>query len=102
MKEDLPIAASALHLSIHPWEIGSCERFREGFCRTKQTATEWTICFWGPLANNNQKRIAGFALKSRLPTMYGNRERVEASGLMSYGRTSRTATGASHITWTES
>ena len=39
----------------------------------------------GPLMNNNQKRTAGFALKSRLPSMYGNRERVEAGGLMSYG-----------------
>ena len=33
----------------------------------------------------NQKRIAGFALKSRLPSMYGNREAVDAGGLMSYG-----------------
>ena len=32
----------------------------------------------------NQKRTAGFALKSRLPSMYGARERVEAGGLMSY------------------
>jgi putative ABC transport system substrate-binding protein len=35
--------------------------------------------------NINQKRTAGFALKSRLPSMYGNRERVDAGGLMSYG-----------------
>ena len=33
----------------------------------------------------NQKRIAGFALKSRLPSVYGNREDVNAGGLMSYG-----------------
>ena len=33
----------------------------------------------------NRKRIAGFALKSRLPSMYGRREAVEAGGLMSYG-----------------
>ena len=33
----------------------------------------------------NRKRIAGFALKSRLPSMYGNREAVDAGGLMSYG-----------------
>ena len=33
----------------------------------------------------NQKRIVGFALKSRLPSVYGNREAVEAGGLMSYG-----------------
>ena len=33
----------------------------------------------------NQKRTAGFALKSRLPSIYGSRERVAAGGLMSYG-----------------
>ena len=32
----------------------------------------------------NEKRIVGFALKSRLPAVYGSREAVEAGGLMSY------------------
>jgi len=39
----------------------------------------------GPLMNANEKRIAGFALKSRLPSMYGYRGGVEAGGLMFYG-----------------
>ena len=38
-----------------------------------------------PLINTNRKRIVGFALKSRLPSMYISREDVEAGGLMSYG-----------------
>jgi len=33
----------------------------------------------------NEKRIVDFALKSRLPSMYGRREAVEAGGLMFYG-----------------
>jgi hypothetical protein len=33
----------------------------------------------------NRKRIAGFALKSRLPSVYLRREFVDAGGLMSYG-----------------
>src|SRR5687768_11560048 len=33
----------------------------------------------------NAKRIAGFALKSRLPSVYTNREAVDAGGLMYYG-----------------
>jgi ABC-type uncharacterized transport system substrate-binding protein len=32
-----------------------------------------------------RKRIAGFALKSRLPSTYNNKEAVEVGGLMSYG-----------------
>jgi ABC-type uncharacterized transport system substrate-binding protein len=34
---------------------------------------------------DNRKRIAGLALKSRLPSVYSNREAVEAGGLMYYG-----------------
>ncbi len=33
----------------------------------------------------NRKRIVDFALKSRLPSMYNNREYVDAGGLMYYG-----------------
>ena len=39
----------------------------------------------GPLMGANRKRIADFALKSRLPSMYGNREAVDAGGLIYYG-----------------
>ena len=35
--------------------------------------------------NANQKRIVGFALKSRLPSVYGTRAPVDAGGLMYYG-----------------
>jgi len=37
------------------------------------------------LTSANQVRINSFALAARLPTMYPNRERLEAGGLMSYG-----------------
>ena len=37
------------------------------------------------LMSANQKRIASFALKSRLPSMYTRGEAVDAGGLMSYG-----------------
>ena len=39
----------------------------------------------GPLMLANGKRIAGFALKNRLPSIYVRREFVDAGGLMSYG-----------------
>ena len=39
----------------------------------------------GQLMNANRKRIADFALKSRLPSMCRNGEFVDAGGLMSYG-----------------
>jgi putative ABC transport system substrate-binding protein len=39
----------------------------------------------GNLMSANQKRIVGFALKSRLPSMYPTKGFVDAGGLMSYG-----------------
>ena len=63
-----------------------CGRFREGIRCAKQGAPGWTLrARGGPLMRANQKRIADFALKSRLPSMYGSREAVDAGGLMSYG-----------------
>jgi putative ABC transport system substrate-binding protein len=35
--------------------------------------------------NANQKWIVSFAQKSRLPSVYQNKEAVDAGGLMSYG-----------------
>ena len=50
----------------------SCGRFREGIRCAKQAAPGWTLrARRSPLMNANQKRIVGFALKSRLPSMYG-------------------------------
>ena len=80
-----------------------CGRFREGICCAKQAAPGWTLRGRrAALMGDNQKRIVGFALKSRLPSMYTNREKVELVDSCITGRTSRTATGASHISWTES
>jgi putative tryptophan/tyrosine transport system substrate-binding protein len=39
----------------------------------------------GVVMRPNRKRIAGFALKSRLPSMGSSREYADAGGLMSYG-----------------
>ena len=61
-----------------------------------------SMCSGAALTSANRERIVDFALKSRLPSMYSNREAVDAGGLISYGADQRTATGASHITWTES
>ena len=64
----------------------SCGRFREGICwAEKERPDGLYVPGGGPVISANRKRIAGFASKSRLPSMYNNTESVDAGGLMSYG-----------------
>jgi len=85
VKEDLPVAARALRLTIQPWEIRAAEDFERVFTALNKERPEGLYASSGLVLNANGKRIADFALKSRLPSMYDTREAVEAGGLMYYG-----------------
>ena len=85
VKEVLPVAARALGLTIQPWEVRDADGFERVFAALNKQRPDGLYVTGGPLMNANQKRIVGFALKSRLPSMYGNREAVDAGGLMYYG-----------------
>jgi putative ABC transport system substrate-binding protein len=86
VKEVLPIAARALKLTIQPWEIRATGDFDRVFAAMgKRRPDGLYVPAGGPLINANGKRIAGFALKSRLPSMFQSSEAVDAGGLMSYG-----------------
>ena len=85
LKEVLPVAARALGLTIQPWEVRAADGFERVFAALNKQRPDGLYVPGGPLMRANQKRIVGFALKSRLPSMYNNREYVDAGGLMSYG-----------------
>jgi putative tryptophan/tyrosine transport system substrate-binding protein len=86
VKEDLPVAARALGLTIQPWEIRDADGFEKVFAAlNKERPGGLYVPGGGQVINANQKRIADFALKSRLPSMYQSKEAVEAGALMSYG-----------------
>jgi putative ABC transport system substrate-binding protein len=85
LKEDLPVAARALRLTLEPWEVRDADGFEKVFAALPKERPDGLYVTQGPLMNANQKRIAGLALKSRLPSVYGNPEFVDAGGLMSYG-----------------
>ena len=85
VKEVLPVAARALGLTIQPWEVRAADGFEKVFAALNKQRPDGLYVPGGPLMNANQKRIVGFALKSRLPSMYSSREAVDAGGLMSYG-----------------
>jgi putative ABC transport system substrate-binding protein len=86
VKEDLPIAARALKLTLQPWELRTVDDFDRVFAAIgKQRPDGLYVSSAGSVLRGNRKRIVGFALKSRLPSMYQNRDFVDAGGLMSYG-----------------
>ena len=85
MKELLPAAARALKLTIQPWEVRAGDGFEKVFAALKKERPDGLYVSGGGLMNVNQNRIADFALKSRLPSIYVRRVAVDAGGLMSYG-----------------
>jgi putative ABC transport system substrate-binding protein len=85
VKEDLPVPARALGLTVQHWEVRAADEFERVFAAQSKERPDGLYVTSGPLTRDNRKRIAGLALKSRLPSVYINREAVDAGGLMSYG-----------------
>ena len=85
VKEVLPVAARALGLTIRSWEVRAADDFEKVFAALiKQRPDGLYVPASGPLMAASRKRIADFALKSRLPSAYNTRAYVDAGGLMSY------------------
>ena len=86
VKEDLPVAARALRLTLQPWEVRDASDFDKVFTAMGQQRPDGLyVPGAGSLMNANRKRIVGFVLKSRLPSVHSNSEAVDAGGLMYYG-----------------
>jgi putative ABC transport system substrate-binding protein len=85
LKEDLPVSAFALGLTIRLWEVRDADSFERVFAALSKERPDGLYVLGGTLTNTNRKRIADFALKSRLPSIYSIREFVDAGGLMYYG-----------------
>jgi putative ABC transport system substrate-binding protein len=85
VKEVLPVAARALGLNLQPWEARDADGFEKVFAALNKQRADGLYVHPGRVGRDNQKRIVGFALKSRLPSVYNNSEFVDAGGLMSYG-----------------
>jgi putative ABC transport system substrate-binding protein len=84
VKEDLPIAARALKLTIQPWEVRAADDFDRIFAALNKQRPDGLYVPSGALMGANQKRTTSFALETRLPSMYSNREAVNTGALMSY------------------
>jgi len=86
VKELLPVAARALELTIQPWEVRAADDFERVFAAISKWRPDGLyVPAAGQVMRIDQKRIVGFALKGRLPSMYSLRGYVDAGGLMYYG-----------------
>jgi putative ABC transport system substrate-binding protein len=85
VKEVLPVAARALGLTLRSWDVRAADGFERVFAALSKERSDGLYVPGSPLLAANRKRIADFALKSRLPSMFNNREAVDAGGLMYYG-----------------
>jgi len=85
LKEILPVSARGLGLTLQPWEVRSADDFERVFAAMGKQRPDGLYVSVGPLMQENGKRIASFALKSRLPSTYVYRQDVDAGGLMYYG-----------------
>jgi putative ABC transport system substrate-binding protein len=86
VKEDLPPAARALGLALRTWEVRAVADFDRVFAGINKDHPDGLyVPLSGSVLRRNVKRIANFALKSRLPSMYDETTALDAGGLMSYG-----------------
>ena len=85
VKDALPVAARALGLTLRSWEVRDTNGFERVFAALNKERPDGLYVPSGPLFRDNRKRIVDFALKSRLPSVYGSRQAVDDGGLMSYG-----------------
>jgi putative ABC transport system substrate-binding protein len=84
-KEVLAASAQALNLTILRRDVRDSNDFDKVFGTINKERPDGIFVLGGPLMNRNQERTATFAMKSRLPSMYDNRDAVDAGGLMFYG-----------------
>jgi putative ABC transport system substrate-binding protein len=79
-------AAGSLGLQLQSAEVVRAEEFDRAFSAiTKGRAQALVVPGVNPLTFANRDRIASFAQKNKLPSIFAQKEFVDAGGLMSYG-----------------
>jgi ABC-type uncharacterized transport system substrate-binding protein len=80
------LAAAALGVKLQYLEVADPKAFETAFqAAGKGQAEAALMLVWNPILNPRRKEIAELAVRSRLPTVFREREHVQAGGLMAYG-----------------
>ena len=79
-------AARSLHMQLQSIEVRRADELDRAFSAvTTGRAEAFIVPVVNPLVFANRDQLVRFALRNRLPSIYGAREYVDAGGLMAYG-----------------
>jgi putative ABC transport system substrate-binding protein len=82
--KELQDSAPTLGLTLQPLEVRGPSEFEGAFVEMTRQHAHALFGTAGILTFENRKSLVDLAAKSRIPTMWGHRQFVEAGGLMSY------------------
>ena len=83
--KDCQAAARALQVTVMPIEIKKTEDIESAFAIIRKESLNGLLILGDRLLGVYGKHISDQAMKARLPTVFTQRTRVEAGGMMSYG-----------------
>ena len=86
MLKSIHAAARKEGISVDPLQAGTDAQLEAVFVALTRSHPGALVVLPDGFLRQQARRIAEFAVKNRLPTMYWARELVEAGGLMSYGQ----------------
>ena len=84
--KELEVPARSMRLQLKTVEVSHADDLARAFSEiTAARAEAMIVISPNPVAFANRGQLMSFAHKTRLPSIYGNGEFVDAGGLMSYG-----------------
>jgi len=85
VRNELDVAAHSVGVLLPRFDVGRVEDLEGAFAAMTNAQVGAVMVITDALFINNAVRVADLSTRSRLPSMHGIREGVEAGGLMSYG-----------------
>ena len=83
--KETQLTAQALKTVLHYMPVSSSTDINNAFGVIAKEHTDAILAFPDPITMAHRTQIAEFAVKRRLPSVFGWKDYVEAGGLMSYG-----------------
>jgi putative ABC transport system substrate-binding protein len=80
-------AAETLHIELQVFDVRNADEFEGAFIAIGKARVEALVVLATAVILSHAKQVADFALRVRLPTVFGRNEHVDEGGLMSYGST---------------